>query len=232
MIRMTKAPSILPIAATLVLGFLSLWGTVVPAAADPRKAASAQIGKPFAIRSGQEVAVGTLKVRMTADHRPFERGPGGLEQFPYTFYRLEWKEGADRLVIPQVSRRENGQFPLFGRYTFTFGVGRDEDEATITVFKRWCLLRYTSSNQLQHPDGKIIFDITEDLCCYYSDGKNNCDLRVTRAQAPRAPDARYCVVYSNQKKSAEESCCCRFEKGETIEPACQSQCDRLTAAGK
>jgi len=130
--------------------------SAVPAGADPRKAASATLGKPFAIRSGQEVALGSLKVRMTAEHRPIERGPGGVELFPYTYYRLEWREGADRLVIPQMSRRgkgqPNSQFELFGRYTFTFDEGRDEDEATLTVVKRWCLLRYTSANQLQHPD--------------------------------------------------------------------------------
>ncbi len=229
---MTKTASL---ASGLVLVALCL-GSCASVAAEARKPAPAQLGKPFTIRTGQEVAVGPLKVRMSADHRPIEPGPNGLELFPYTYYSLEWKEGADKVAFPHLIRHGKGesigQIPLFGRYTFTFEAGRDEDEATITVFPRWCLLHYTTSNQLQHPDGSIIFDLREDLCCYYSDGKNTCDLKVTRAQPPRSPDNRYCVVYSNQKKSADEPCCCRFEKGEPLEPACKPECDRLTGARK
>jgi hypothetical protein len=211
----------------LVLGIAFL---VAPlAVAAPTKAVP--LGKPFTLQSGQQARLGALKVRVIADHRPIERGPGGVEQFPFTYYRFEWEEGADKLVIPMATpsssdQQFNREGELFGRYTFTFERGASDDEVVLTVFKRSCLLRYTSSNQLQHADGKIIFDSTEDWCCYYSDGKNNCDPKVRRAQQ-QGSGVRYCVLYSGQKRSAEERCCCRFEKGEALDKECQPECERL-----
>lgn len=60
-----------------------------------------------------------------------------------------------------------------------------EDEITLTVFAHRCVLHYTSANQLQHKNGKIIFFEEEDPCCAYSDGPNTCDYGAKRAQPPR-----------------------------------------------
>jgi hypothetical protein len=194
-------------------------------------------GKPFALTAGRPVTLGGLSVRMTDEHVPIQRGPNGIELFPITTYSLEWHEGKDSQVMNQL-RPSSGltrvaQASLFGRYTFTMQRGSNEDEVTVTVFKRTCLLSYTSSNQLKHEDGAIIALENEDLCCYYSDGPNRCDPSVTRAQAPAQVDEKYCVLYSSQPLSAhpDETCCCRYEAGEPLDPECQAGCARLGISG-
>jgi len=203
------------------------------AAAQPEK--QAKIGKPFTLKSGQRASLGTLSVRVVAHHRGIERGPDGMELFPITYYTLEWQEGAEKSVNEEMIASPKGQqklqSELFGRYTFKLEYGsneNDRDEVTLTVFKRSCLLRYTFSNQLKHPNGAIIFTENEDLCCYYSDGKNNCDPQVTRA-AGAGSSSRYCVLYLRQQESNSKDCCCRYERGEALEKGCEADCKRVTS---
>jgi hypothetical protein len=217
------------ITTTVALGLLS--GV---ASAQPEK--QVEFGKPFTLRSGQRAKLGSLGVRVVAEHHGIERAPNGIELFPITSYTLEWQEGAEKSVNPSLlaaakdQRKEQAR--IFDRYTFTLERGSKEDdldEVTLTVFRRTCLLQYTFSNQLKHPNGEIIFTELEDLCCYYSDGKNRCDAQVTRASRAGS-SKRYCVLYLKQQKSDASDCCCRFEKGEPLDKACETECKRVLLA--
>lgn len=189
-------------------------------------------GQPLRLRHGQSATIDALTVRLTTKRHPFSRTPEGIEVYPFTEYKLTWRDSSsgkeqERSVSPWTSKV---QADLFGKYTFTIGKGapNTEDEITLTVFAHVCQLRYTSANQLQHPNGKILFIEEEDPCCAYSDGPVRCDLAVKRAQPPRQRGP-YCTIYSNQTKTndANTPCCCRYEGGEPIEPACASACGRL-----
>ena len=107
--------------------FALVWASVGDAGV-PAKLASVAIGKPFALAAGQARTLGPLNVRMTADHRPMERGPNGIELFPITYYALEWREGKETRVMKELlpqgpSGTRLKQYPLFGRYTFTLERG-------------------------------------------------------------------------------------------------------------
>lgn len=209
-----------------------LWASFA-VAEPPAKLLTIVPGQPLRLRDGQSATIGTLTARLTTKRHPFSRNAQGVELYPFTEYKLTWRDSTsgkeqERSVSPWTSKV---QADLFGKYTFTIGRGASpntEDEITLTLFAHVCQLHYTSANQLQHRDGKILFIEEEDPCCAYSDGPVRCDVGVKRAQPPRKAGP-YCTIYSkpSNPEDANSACCCRYESGEPIEPACASACTRL-----
>lgn len=206
---------------------VAFWVVMTAGRIDAKLSARAALGAPFVVRNGETVRLGELEVKLIAEHRPMERDAAGRELFPFTNYSLFWKEGADEAKQSHVAVAAKGQAQLpqrlFGRYTFVVERGADDNQVRITVAKRSCRMEYTHSNQLKHADGQIIFTENEDLCCWWSDGEDRCDREVTRAdRAGSTP--RYCVIYSLKRNSPDDNCCCKFERGEKLSPACEAEC--------
>ena len=197
-------------------------------AGPPAKAGEVGFGQPFTLKKGETRKIGPLSVTMKVHELPFQAGPGGLEQFPYTTYSLEWREGKQRTVMRDLSPSSpDASFSVFDRYTFTVKAG-EADELTVSVLKRTCLLEYTTRNQLKHKDGTIIWD--DALCCSYDNGVNTCDLDVARYN--KTTHDKYCVLYSNQPLWAprEKKCCCQYEENERLDKNCEATCRTLVGA--